>query len=157
MVAGAQCHTGVPIPCPCQVCRVGCPGSPLSVGAAQVVCPAGERGHGAEQGPAEDPAVLRPQAVGSHRSSSRTLIQLFFCLGFFFSFPKKKAIGFLGIKRHLLLTPECLNLMKYPGGGIKANSLGLVPQPQRNQAGAGGHDTLYSCHESERKKLALIN
>lgn len=70
---------------------------------------------------------------------------------FFFFLRKKKAIGLLGIKRHLLLIPGCLNLMKYPGGEIKDNSLGLVPQSQRNQAGAGRHDTLNSCHESEWK------
>lgn len=34
-----QCHSGVPKACPCQVCRVGCPGSPLAVGAAQAVRP----------------------------------------------------------------------------------------------------------------------
>lgn len=141
----------------------GVPGVPsLSGGSPGCVSRRGARPRGragSSRGPGSAAAPgcgVTPQQ--QQQNPNPAFFLLFGVFGFFsFSFPKKKAVGFLGIKRHLLLTPECLNLMKYPGGGIKANSLGLVPQPQRNQAGAGGHDTLYSCRESERKKLALIN
>lgn len=36
---GARCHTGVPIPCPYQACRVGCPGTLHAAGTAQAACP----------------------------------------------------------------------------------------------------------------------
>lgn len=75
IVAGVHCHTGVPKPCPCQECRWGAR-DPLSRWGQPRLCVLpGSRGHGAEQVPAEHPAVLRPRAVGSHHS--RTLIQLF--------------------------------------------------------------------------------
>ena len=35
----ARCHTDVPIPCPCQACRVGCPGTLHAAGAAQAARP----------------------------------------------------------------------------------------------------------------------